>query len=164
MSQRGDATGESTIPSQPIGSWPENSRGYVVVALIAAGVMILHIATNGRYGFHRDELQVLDDARHLTWGFVAYPPLTPFRARIGMAPFDTSLTGLRLFSVFAQGAVIILTGLMARELVTVLEEKHPRRVLRSYFEYYKESRAHLSLGKDFSLHPRRATAGGWRRG
>jgi hypothetical protein len=30
----------------------------------------------------------------------------------------------------------------------VLGEKHLRRILRSYFEYYEESRTHLSLGKD----------------
>lgn len=32
--------------------------------------------------------------------------------------------------------------------VIVLGEKHLRRILRSYFEYYQESRTHLSLGKD----------------
>jgi hypothetical protein len=42
-----------------------------VLVLVAVARMILHIATNGQYGFHRDELQTLDDARHLDWGFVA---------------------------------------------------------------------------------------------
>jgi hypothetical protein len=37
---------------------------------IAAAIALLHILTNGRYGFHRDELQFLSDARHLDWGFV----------------------------------------------------------------------------------------------
>ena len=46
---------------------------------IAAVVAIIHLLTNGRYGFHRDELQFLSDARHLDWGFVAYPPITPSR-------------------------------------------------------------------------------------
>ena len=32
---------------------------------IAAAVALLHVLTNGRYGFHRDELQVLSDARHM---------------------------------------------------------------------------------------------------
>ena len=34
---------------------------------IALAVTALHVATNGRFGLHRDELQVLDDARHLDW-------------------------------------------------------------------------------------------------
>jgi hypothetical protein len=83
---------------------------------IAAVVTAVHLATNGRYGFHRDEFQFLSDARHLDWGFVAYPPLTPFLERIGLGLFGLSLVGLRLFSVIAQAAAIVVTGLMAREL------------------------------------------------
>ncbi len=83
---------------------------------IAGAVMLLHLATNGRYGFHRDELQVLSDARHLDWGFVPYPPFTPLMERIGLSIFGLSLVGLRLFSVISQAAAIIFTGLMAREL------------------------------------------------
>src|ERR1035438_7840484 len=80
---------------------------------LAAAVALLHILTNGRYGFHRDELQFLSDARHLDWGFVAYPPLTPFLEHIGLALFGVSMVGLRLFSVLAQSAAIVVTGLMA---------------------------------------------------
>src|SRR5580692_11181000 len=83
---------------------------------IAALFAIAHIATNGRYGFHRDELQFLSDARHLDWGFVAYPPMTPFLERIGLGLFGLSLVGLRLFSVIAQAIVIVVSGLMARDL------------------------------------------------
>jgi hypothetical protein len=83
---------------------------------IAAVVALVHIFTNGRYGFHRDELQVLSDARHLDWGFVPYPPLTPFVERVGLSIFGLSMVGLRMFSVVAQASAIIFTGLMAREL------------------------------------------------
>ena len=88
-----------------------SARGdFLALGVIALGVMILHVATNGRYGFHRDELQVLDDARHMDWGFVAYPPMTPFIERVGLALFGTSLIGLRMFSVLAQAAALIITG------------------------------------------------------
>ena len=87
-----------------------------ILIAIAAAVALLHLFTNNRYGFHRDELQFLSDARHLDWGFVAYPPFTPFIERIGLALFGVSMVGLRLFSVLAQAAVIVLGGLMAREL------------------------------------------------
>jgi multisubunit Na+/H+ antiporter MnhB subunit len=83
---------------------------------IAAAVAVIHLLTNGRYGFHRDELQFLSDARHLDWGFVPYPPLTPFVERVGLEIFGVSLAGLRLFSVIAQSLAILVTGLMAREL------------------------------------------------
>jgi hypothetical protein len=83
---------------------------------IAGAVVLLHLATNGRYGLHRDELQFLSDARHLDWGFVAYPPFTPFLEHISLALFGLWLPGLRLFSVLFQAAAIVVTGLMAREL------------------------------------------------
>ena len=83
---------------------------------IAAAVAVLHIATNNHYGFHRDELQFLSDARHLDWGFVSYPPFTPFVEHISLSLFGLSLVGLRLFSVIAQATVIFVSGLMAREL------------------------------------------------
>jgi hypothetical protein len=88
----------------------------VPLLCIAAAFALLHILTNGRYGFHRDELQFLSDARHLDWGFVAYPPFTPFIERIGLSIFGLSLVGLRLFSVIGQAIVILVSGLMARDL------------------------------------------------
>src|SRR5690348_6810033 len=83
---------------------------------IALAIALVHLLTNSRYGFHRDELQTLSDALHLDWGFVAYPPLTPFVERISLDIFGVSLVGLRLFSVIAQAAAIVVTGLIAREL------------------------------------------------
>jgi hypothetical protein len=84
--------------------------------LVVAGlVMLLHLLTNGRHGFHRDELQFLSDARHLDWGFVPYPPFTAFVERIGLEVFGLSLVGLRLFSVIAQTVVVLVAGSMARE-------------------------------------------------
>jgi len=83
---------------------------------IAASIALLHVLTNSRYGIHRDELQTLSDALHLDWGFVAYPPFTPFVERVSLGIFGLSLVGLRLFSVIAQALAIIVTGLMAREL------------------------------------------------
>ncbi len=89
---------------------------FAILVAIAAAVALLHLLTNSRYGFHRDELQFLSDARHLDWGFVAYPPFTPFVERIGLDFFGLSMVGLRLFSVLAQSTVIIVAGLIAKEL------------------------------------------------
>ena len=88
---------------------------YLLLVLAVADAL-LHILTNGRYGFHRDELQFLSDAQHLDWGFVPYPPFTPFVEHIGLSLFGLSLVGLRLFSVIAQAIVVLVTGLMARDL------------------------------------------------
>jgi 4-amino-4-deoxy-L-arabinose transferase-like glycosyltransferase len=102
---------------EPSRDLQSSMRGdFLALSSVALAVVILHVVTNGRYGFHRDEWQVLDDARHMDWGFVAYPPVTPFIERIGLALFGTSLVGLRMFSVLAQAIALIVTGLMAREL------------------------------------------------
>ena len=88
---------------------------WILVAL-AIAKLAFHVATDGQYGFHRDELQTLSDARHLDWGFVAYPPLTPFIGRIELLLFGTSLSGFRFFPALAQSLVFVVTGLMARQL------------------------------------------------
>jgi hypothetical protein len=102
-------------PSSACTSW-QSRIGLLSVSVIAAAIALLHLATNSRYGFHRDELQFLTDARHLAWGFVPYPPMTPLMERILLSVFGISLAGLRLFSVLAQSAIVVLTGLMARDL------------------------------------------------
>jgi 4-amino-4-deoxy-L-arabinose transferase-like glycosyltransferase len=92
------------------------SSDLAVLVLCGAAVVFLHTVTNGRYGFHRDELATLDDAHSLAWGYVAYPPVTPFLARVALSLFGPSLTGLRFFAALAQGVVLVLTGLMTRHL------------------------------------------------
>jgi len=92
------------------------SANTLILVTIAAAIAIFHILTNGQYGFHRDELQFLSDARHLDWGFVSYPPVTPFIEHIALALFGVSIVGLRLSAVLAQFTVVILAGLMTKEL------------------------------------------------
>jgi hypothetical protein len=87
-----------------------------ILIAMAAIAVILHTVTNGQYGFHRDELATLDDAHYLAWGYVAYPPVTPFIARIALELFGPSLAGIRFFAALAQGIAMVLTGLMAGEL------------------------------------------------
>jgi len=88
-----------------------------ILLLLALSRIILHAFTNGVHGFHRDELGLLDDARYLAWGYVTYPPLTPFLGRIAMEIFgQTNIAGIRFFSSLAQGAALVLAGLMARDL------------------------------------------------
>src|SRR5580698_5935553 len=84
--------------------------------VLAALRLLLHTLTNGQYGFHRDELATLNDARHLAWGYVAYPPLTPFVGRIGLDLFGSAPAGVRFLTALAQAAVVVLGGLIAREL------------------------------------------------
>src|SRR3954470_5541135 len=88
----------------------------ILLVCIAFATIIVHLLTGSRYGFHRDELQLLDDARHMDWGFVAYPPVTPLFARISLALFGTSLVGFRFFAMLTEALAVVIAGSMAREL------------------------------------------------
>lgn len=41
-----------------------------ILVCIALAKVALHTLVNSRYGFHRDELLTLNNARHLAWGYV----------------------------------------------------------------------------------------------
>jgi hypothetical protein len=85
----------------------------ILLALVRLGTLLL---TNGQSGWHRDELDMLENARHLDWAYVSYPPVAPFIARVALTLFGPSMAGVRLFSTLALAIAMVLTGLMAREL------------------------------------------------
>jgi 4-amino-4-deoxy-L-arabinose transferase-like glycosyltransferase len=87
-----------------------------LLALLAAAKVGVTMAVADRYGWHRDELYYLASSRHLALGYVDYPPITPLLARLDQAIFPGSLPGLRLLTVLAGAAVIVIAALIAREL------------------------------------------------
>jgi len=93
--------------------WFSDTALLIYLALVT---VIVHMLVGQRYGFQRDELATLDDARHLAWGYVAYPPVTPFFGRLSLILFGPTLPGFRLFAALAQGGALVLTGLMAKEM------------------------------------------------
>ena len=95
---------------------PARKSSFLFLLYLAGVTLLIHLLTGDRYGFHRDELATLDDARDLAWGYVAYPPVTPFFARLSLELFGTSLTGFRFFAALAAAASILIAGLMAWEL------------------------------------------------
>ena len=106
-------TEEFSSSNKPQSPWRSDTA---ILTYIALATVIVHWITGHQYGFHRDELATLDDSRHLDWGYVAYPPITPLFARLSLILFGTSLAGFRLFAAVAQAIAVVLTGLMAREM------------------------------------------------
>jgi len=104
----------NTIKSSSVTSHRKNNFAFLFA--IAAGTLLVHLLTAARYGFNRDELAILEDARHLAWGYVAYPPLTPLFGRLALTLFGTSLVGFRFFSALVQAISVVLTGSMAKDL------------------------------------------------
>jgi hypothetical protein len=100
-------------PEKSTGAGESALRG---ILMFAALKVLFHLVTNDGYGFHRDELATIDDARHLAWGYVAYPPLTAFLGRVAMLVGPATPRVLRFLPSVAQGLVIVLTALIARRL------------------------------------------------
>ncbi|MGZ4808029.1 MAG: glycosyltransferase family 39 protein [Thermoanaerobaculia bacterium] len=94
----------------------KRDRTILAIVIFAIAKVIFHLITNDGYGFHRDELATIDDARHLAWGFVAYPPLTAFLGRLEMLVFPVTPRFIRFLPSVAQSTAIVLTALMARRL------------------------------------------------
>jgi 4-amino-4-deoxy-L-arabinose transferase-like glycosyltransferase len=120
---RDERLGSEDLPRQEGGAVSEFETrqrwwgsGTAIVVWIALGTVVVHLATGWRYGFDRDELMALDDARHLAWGYVQYPPVTAFLGRLALGLFGTSLVGFRFFAAVAMAAAVALTGLMAKEM------------------------------------------------
>jgi 4-amino-4-deoxy-L-arabinose transferase-like glycosyltransferase len=87
-----------------------------ILLSVGCAMVLIRTAINGQYGFHRDELLTYSNALHLDWGYVVYPPITPFLARLELELFGVSLRGFRFFAAVAQALAAILAGLAAREL------------------------------------------------
>ena len=101
------------LPAKPTTSLRQD---VTVLSALAALVIVVHFLMGNGYGFHRDELQFLDDARHLQWGFVPYPPMTSFFGRVAIAMFGISVQVFRLPAAVVNAVSLVLAGLMAREL------------------------------------------------
>ena len=83
---------------------------------LAAAVAAVLAAFAGRYGYHRDELYFLEAGQHLAWGYADQGPLTPLLARAMHELAGESLTVLRLPAALMAVGLVLLTGLLAREL------------------------------------------------
>lgn len=92
------------------------ARPMSVPWLFAAVAVAAQVALAGRYGYFRDELYYLALSHHLDWGFVDLAPLSPLILRLVRAVLGDSLHAIRFLPGLAQGAEIILTGLIVREL------------------------------------------------
>lgn len=90
--------------------------GMLAVYLIAIFSFALHTIFNSRYGYFRDEFDYIICGRHLAWGYVDQPPLLPVLSRICLAIFGNSLRSVRLLPALTSAALIVLTGVIAREL------------------------------------------------
>jgi hypothetical protein len=87
-----------------------------LIAFFSAVALLIHLLTNGHYGYFRDELYYIACGRHLALGYVDQPPLSILLLRLSEALLGNSLFAIRLLPALAGGTTVALTGAIAREL------------------------------------------------
>ena len=87
-----------------------------LIAFFGAVALLLHLLTNGRYGYFRDEMYYIACGRHLAFGYVDQPPLSILLLRLSQILLGDSLFAIRLLPALAGAAAVALTGAIAREM------------------------------------------------
>src|SRR5215217_3639609 len=87
-----------------------------VLVLLAGVKLLVHLLTAENYGYFRDELYYMAASERLDLGYVDFPPFVALVTAIVRATLGDSLLALRLLPALAGAAVVVLAGLMAREL------------------------------------------------
>jgi hypothetical protein len=83
---------------------------------LALAKLLLHLWFSSGYGYFRDEFYYLACGEHLDWGYVDQPPLTPLLALLTHQFLGESLLALRFLPAVAGALLVLVTGLMTREL------------------------------------------------
>jgi len=96
-------------------SHQENIALAIIVGL-AALKLLIHLLTSSNYGYFRDEFYYIAASKHLAFGYVDFPPFIALLTAFVRFTFGDSLLALHFFPALAGSGVILLTGLMARQL------------------------------------------------
>ena len=84
-------------------------------ALLACLILLVTNALDS-YGIFRDEYYFLACSRHLALGYVDQPPLSIYFLAVSRVLFGDSLFAIRLLPALIAGAIVFLTGLMAKRM------------------------------------------------
>lgn len=88
-----------------------------VLAVFLLLKLALHFYLNGQWSFHRDELLYLSLGRHLDWGYASVPAGIGFWAWLGGGVLGGSVWAVRLISTLFGTGTVLLTALMAKEML-----------------------------------------------
>jgi len=91
------------------------TSGAALIALVALVRLVAHLLVAGNFGFFRDELYYIESGRHFQTGYVDFVPFIAWLAGILQIVGD-NLVVLHIISALAGTALVVVTGLMAREM------------------------------------------------
>ncbi len=88
-----------------------------LLILVAAKIGI-HALLSGplAWGYMTDELYLLDSLDRLDWGFVDHPPLSVALLLLVRTFLGDSIVAIRILPALFSAAIVLITGLLAREL------------------------------------------------
>lgn len=89
-------------------------RGWIGPSVVAGLVFLLHVFTNGSYGWFRDELYFIACGDRLAFGYVDQPPLIALIARVARDLSFGSVMLFRMPAALAGAALVLLTARLAR--------------------------------------------------
>jgi len=97
---------------------PERSRtgGIALLLGLALADFVAHMLVSTNYGYFRDELYYIEAGRHLSFGYVDFPPLIALVAKFLDVIAGDALWAIHVVPAFATALIVFVTGLMAREL------------------------------------------------
>src|SRR5215203_3082994 len=103
-------------PSErPLSRWWVTSEN-ALLAYLAIAKLLVHLLTNGNYGYFRDEFYYIAAGERLDLGYLEFPPLVAIIADISRFLLGDSPVALRFLPALAGALVVVLSGLMTREL------------------------------------------------
>lgn len=104
----------TTPPSSEIPALAKPATGLL---LTLAGIsFVAHMLVANNYGYFRDELYYIADGWHLQLGYVDQPLMMGLLAALLRVTIGNGLFAIHLVSALACALVIVVTGLLAREL------------------------------------------------
>lgn len=91
--------------------------GPAIAAYIAVTVFVVHMVVAGSYGYFRDELYyIVSGTRHLSLGYVDFPPFIAYVAAFLNLTSKDSLVSIHVVPALNEALVVFLAGMMTREL------------------------------------------------
>jgi 4-amino-4-deoxy-L-arabinose transferase-like glycosyltransferase len=94
----------------------EENLALAVIIGLAVLKLIIHLLTSSAYGYFRDELYYMAASQHLAFGYVDFPPFIALLTAFVRSTLGDSLLALHFFPALAGAIVVLLTGLMARQM------------------------------------------------
>ena len=87
-----------------------------ILILLGLVKLLVHLPAMQQYGIFRDELYYLASTAHLDMGYVDHPPLSIAILAVIRGLLGDSLIAVRIVPALDGVAMVVVTGLMAREL------------------------------------------------